>query len=100
MNVTNVALVRDGATGVAKESCSTVPVKLLAGADFVARREAGRMVTSPMASSPSAYSAEYSPGQLQRDALSAHKRSCHQVSRVPRAVGSIACWKAGPFAMT
>jgi hypothetical protein len=48
VKVTRVALVRDGAAGVANGSCSTVPVKLLAGAVFVARLVAGRMVTSSM----------------------------------------------------
>jgi len=49
VKVTSVALVRDGACGVAIESCSTVPVKLLADAVFVVRLEAGRTVTSSMA---------------------------------------------------
>ena len=48
VKVTSVALVRDGACGVAIESCRTVPVKLLLGAAFVARLPAGRIVTSSM----------------------------------------------------
>ena len=48
VKVTSVALVRDGACGVASESCSTVPVKLLAGAAFVFRLAAVRILTSSM----------------------------------------------------